>query len=96
MHGRPSLNGLLEHGLVREALLPGGVFVGNFLNRHSWVSQEKMSFHSIVDVQRLTGGLELLLLRETESLMVIDFESVNWHRIDVIVRKVYQAIQPDL
>ncbi|MNH44793.1 hypothetical protein D3C79_1070580 [compost metagenome] len=47
-----------------------------------------MSFHSVEDVQTLTEGLEILLLRETESPMVIDSESVNWHRIDVIVRKI--------
>ncbi|EJN38001.1 Tellurite resistance protein TehB [Pseudomonas sp. GM84] len=78
---------------VRQALLPGGVFVGHFFgSRHSWARQENMSFHSVQDVQRLACGLEMLLLRETETPMVIDSESVNWHRIDVIVRKLDQAM----
>lgn len=74
--------------LMRTALIPGGVFVGHFFGlRHSWTNQEQMSFHSKEDVQRLCDGLEMLLLRESESPMVVASESVNWHRIDVIVRK---------
>ncbi|HDS1816312.1 TPA: class I SAM-dependent methyltransferase [Pseudomonas putida] len=75
-------------GQIRDALLPGGVFVGHFFGmRHSWANQEQMSFHGVPTVQRLAEGLDILLLRETETAMVIDSESVNWHRIDVIVRK---------
>lgn len=41
---------------VREALLPKGVFVGHFFGlRHSWASQEQMSFHSIEEVRLLQG-----------------------------------------
>lgn len=77
---------------VRDALLQGGVFVGHFFGlRHSWASQVQMSFQSVEDVRRLSEGLEVILLRETESPMIIDSESVNWHRIDVIVRKMHSA-----
>ena len=73
---------------VRQALVPGGVFVGHFFGlRHSWVKEEQMSFHSEEDVRRLADGLEMLLLHEAESSMIIDSGSVNWHRIDVILRK---------
>lgn len=73
---------------LRDALLPGGIFVGHFFGlRHSWSSQTHMSFHSLEGVQRLVAGLETLLLRESEPQMLIDSETVNWHRIDVIVRR---------
>ena len=72
--------------------MPGGVFVGHFFGlRHSWASQLQMSFQSVEDVRRLSEGLEVILLRETEFPMIIDSESVNWHRIDVIVRKVHSV-----
>lgn len=72
---------------IREALLPGGIFAGHFFGlRHSWATQARMSFHSKEDVQRLCDGFDMLLLRESESPMVLASESVNWHRIDVIAR----------
>lgn len=74
--------------LMCKALVPGGVFAGHFFGlRHGWASQGHMSFHSVENVQALAAGLETVLLRETESAMVIDSGTVNWHRIDVILRK---------
>ncbi|EMR47550.1 MULTISPECIES: trans-aconitate 2-methyltransferase [Pseudomonas] len=75
---------------IRTALVPGGVFVGHFFGlRHTWASEELMSFHSVEDIRRLSEGFEIVLLRESESSMVIDSGAVNWHRINVIVRKPY-------
>ncbi|MBC3487230.1 hypothetical protein V7V80_02545 [Pseudomonas kermanshahensis] len=66
--------------------------MGHFFGlRHSWASQVQMLFQSAEDVRRLSEGLEVILLRETESPMIIDSESVNWHWIDVIVRTVHSA-----
>ncbi|MDR2319802.1 MAG: methyltransferase domain-containing protein [Pseudomonas sp.] len=82
--------GRFDHlwNLICKALVPGGVFAGHFFGlRHGWASQGHMSFHSVENVQALAAGLETVLLRETESAMVIDSGTVNWHRIDVILRK---------
>ncbi|MCE7762841.1 methyltransferase domain-containing protein [Pseudomonas putida] len=74
--------------LISKALVPGGVFAGHFFGlRHGCASQGHMSFHSVESIQALAAGLETILLRETESSMVIDSGTVNWHRIDVILRK---------
>ncbi|BBU46499.1 SAM-dependent methyltransferase [Pseudomonas putida] len=76
---------------IRNALVPGGVFVGHFFGlRHGWGSEELMSFHSVDDIRRLSEGFEIVLLRESELSMVIDSGAVNWHRINVIVRKPHQ------
>ncbi|MBR7522966.1 MULTISPECIES: class I SAM-dependent methyltransferase [Pseudomonas] len=75
--------------VVCQALVSGGVFVGHFFGlRHSWSKQKHMTFHSLGDVQQLAAGMEILLILETESPMVVESEEVNWHRIDVIVRKI--------
>ncbi|MGY3284357.1 SAM-dependent methyltransferase [Pseudomonas fulva] len=76
---------------IRNALVPGGVFVGHFFGlRHAWASEELMSFHSVDDIRRLSEGLEIVLLHESELSMVIDSGAVNWHRINVIARKPHQ------
>ncbi|WP_232099881.1 class I SAM-dependent methyltransferase [Pseudomonas putida] len=76
---------------IRNALVLGGVFVGHFFGlRHSWASAEQISFHCVEDIRRLSEGFEIVLLRESESSMVIDSGAVNWHRINVIVRKPHQ------
>lgn len=81
---------------VCQALVPGGVFVGHLFGlRHSWPGEEQMLFHSDKEVRRLTEGFEIILMRETESAMVIDSGSVNWHRIDVIVRKPHQVLEEE-
>lgn len=82
---------------VRETQLPEGVFVGHFFGlRHGWASHERMSFHTVDAIKRLSAGLEILMLLEVKSPMVIDSEPVNWHRIDVIMRKIHLSKTPPL
>ncbi|GLO09846.1 TPA: methyltransferase domain-containing protein [Pseudomonas putida] len=73
---------------ICKSLPTGGVFAGHFFGKkHSWASQKRMSFHSADDIEAMAAGFQVILLRETESSMIIDSELVNWHRIDVILRK---------
>lgn len=72
---------------IRCALIPGGVFVGHFFGvRHGWSALENLTLHTEQDIRRLCGGMEIALLRETETLIERDDGPLNWHRFDLIVR----------
>ena len=52
---------------VRAALLPGGVFAGQFLGpRDGWAESHAMTFHDAREVEKLLDGLEVLHLQEKE------------------------------
>ncbi len=73
---------------VRQALKPGGVFVGHLFGvRHSWSSHSRLSFHTEHEIRSMCDGLDVLLLRESESQMEGDSASINWHRFDLIARR---------
>ncbi|MCT9012858.1 class I SAM-dependent methyltransferase [Cupriavidus gilardii] len=73
---------------IRQALVPGGVYVGHFFgNRHGWSPHSHLTFHTEQEIRSLCHGLDVLLLRESESQMGEDSDSINWHRFDLIARR---------
>jgi len=75
-------------GQILRALQPGGVFAGHLFGvRHGWSTREQLSFHTEQEIRRMCDGMEISLLRETESSIDGSSGQLNWHRFDLIVNK---------
>ena len=75
---------------VLHALEPGGVFVGHFFGpQHGWSTFAHLTFHSELDIRRMCEGLEVNLLRETQTITQTPSGPLNWHRFDLIAQKLY-------
>ncbi|AJO77925.1 trans-aconitate 2-methyltransferase [Pseudomonas sp. MRSN 12121] len=78
---------------VLNALTPGGVFAGHFFGvRHGWSTLAHLTFHTEPAIRSLCGGMEIVLLRETESSVTTHAGPLNWHRFDLIVRKPFSLL----
>lgn len=78
---------------VQQALEPGGVFVGHFFGaQHSWSTRTHMTFHTEQAIRDLCEGLEIALLRETQTSTQAPSGPLNWHRFDVIASKPSQGL----
>lgn len=73
---------------VLTALKPGGVFVGHLFGiRHGWATLAHLTFHCEQEILTMCEGLDVALLRETETVRDTTSGSVNWHRFDLILRR---------
>jgi SAM-dependent methyltransferase len=74
--------------VIREALLPGGVFAGQLFGPHdSWAGSPRMSFHSLEQVGELLDGAEVLHLKESEWDGEAASGAKHWHVFDVLFRQ---------
>jgi len=72
---------------VRGALVPGGVFAGQFLGpRDGWAGADGMIFHDAGQVRELLGGLEVCYLREREWDGQSAGDAKRWHAFGVLER----------
>jgi len=73
---------------VRGALVPGGVFAGQFLGpRDGWAGADGMTFHDAREVGELLGGLEVCYLREQEWEGQSAGGAKRWHAFGVLARR---------
>ncbi|MGA7923902.1 MAG: class I SAM-dependent methyltransferase [Thermoplasmata archaeon] len=73
---------------IGHALRPGGHFAGQlFGDRDEWYGHRPMTFHNIREVQRLTRGFKVELLRETVEEGQSFEGPKHWHFFDVILEK---------
>lgn len=83
--------------LVLSALEPGGVFVGHFFGvNHAWSTLAHLSFHTEPRIRQLCEGLDIILLRESETPSHTPSGHLNWHRFDVIARKPIEKPSPSV
>lgn len=72
---------------IRGAVRPGGILaVELFGDRDSWAGDPGMTFHSRAEVERLTAGMEIVLLEEREFDGPSGRGPKHWHRFEVISR----------
>lgn len=73
---------------VRDALVPGGVFAGQFFGpRDGWAGSEGMTFHSSGEVAELLNGLEVSHLREHEWDGRSARGPKRWHAFGILARR---------
>jgi hypothetical protein len=74
------------HALERAN--PGGYLVVNFFGTHdTWVGRPEMRFHERAEVERLLGGLDVVVLDETEQDGMSFLGPKHWHTFDVVARR---------
>ncbi len=72
---------------VRDALVPGGVFAGQFLGpRDGWAGSDGMTFHDAGEVGELVEGLEVCYLREREWEGRAASGPKRWHAFGILAR----------
>lgn len=72
---------------IREALVPGGVFVGQLFGiRDSWAADSAMTFHDRRQAESLLDGLQILHLQETEHDGHAFTGPKHWHIFDILAR----------
>lgn len=73
---------------LRAALRPGGLLAVNLFGvRDTWAGEADMSFHSRVDVEALTDGLEVIELGEVEEDGQAFSGPKHWHLFSVLARR---------
>lgn len=73
---------------VRDALVPGGLFAGQFLGpRDGWAGSDGMTFHDAGEVGELLGGLEVCYLREREWDGRSEGGPKRWHAFGILARR---------
>lgn len=74
---------------IKEALLPGGIFVGQFFGvDDEWnMPGSGMTFHTEREVKELLTGLKVLEYKETnEPGRLADGSTKHWHVFDIIAQ----------
>ncbi|QXH39143.1 MULTISPECIES: class I SAM-dependent methyltransferase [Pseudomonas] len=72
---------------VRAALLPGGIFVGQFFgDRDGWAGDPSRTFHSEPEVRALFLDFDLIHVQVHEYDGPSLRGTKHWHRIDVIAQ----------
>jgi hypothetical protein len=73
---------------VRDALVPGGLFTGQFLGpRDEWAGSDGMTFHDAGEVGELLDGLEVCYLREREWDGRSEGGPKRWHAFGILARQ---------
>jgi SAM-dependent methyltransferase len=75
---------------LKTALVPGGVFAGQFFGMHdTWNTPDRaMTFHTRPHVTQMLGGLETLDFREEDADgQTADGSPKHWHVFHVLARR---------
>jgi GGDEF domain-containing protein len=76
---------------ISNAILPGGVFAGDFFGNKHWRTQQpdvnSLAFHQRSEVQQLFAGFDLLELNEVEDQTHNNKGTLRTHTFNVVARK---------
>lgn len=74
--------------LIRSALGPGGVFVGQlFGDRDDWATNPNMTFHTTDQVAGLLAEMDVHYLHEVDEEGKSMQGPKHWHRFDIVASK---------